>query len=116
MNPTDYPNLLASVRSPAAVDLAKRQEEFAALVVNAAVTAQGTAAGVLCRAPATAAQDATPRKLLTARDAAKVLGCCEKTLWTLTQSGEIPCVRIGRAVRYDPADLYRWIESAKSKP
>jgi len=52
--------------------------------------------------------------LLTAREAAKGLNVCEKTLWTLTKNGEIPAVRIGRAVRYDPADLRAWIEKAKS--
>jgi len=52
--------------------------------------------------------------LLTARQAAKVLTICEKTLWTLTQRGEIPAVKIGRAVRYDPADLRVWIDCAKN--
>jgi len=52
--------------------------------------------------------------LLTARQTAKALSICEKTLWTLTQQGEIPCVRIGRAVRYDPADLQNWIQRAKN--
>jgi excisionase family DNA binding protein len=53
-------------------------------------------------------------KLLTARDAAKALAVCEKTLWAITDRGEIPVVRIGRSVRYDPQDLSRWIESRKS--
>lgn len=52
--------------------------------------------------------------LLSAREAAKALSVCEKTLWTLTQRGDIPVVRIGRAVRYDPRDLRAWIESAKN--
>jgi len=51
--------------------------------------------------------------LLTARQAAKALSVCEKTLWTLAQRGEIPAVRIGRAVRYDPRDLDDWIQRAK---
>lgn len=53
-------------------------------------------------------------KLLTARDAAKTLAVCEKTLWNLTKRGEIPAVRSGRSVRYDPCDLSRWIERTKS--
>ncbi len=56
----------------------------------------------------------TPRLLLTARQAAAALAVCEKTLWTLTQRGDIPVVKIGRAVRYDPRDLTAWIESAKN--
>ena len=55
-------------------------------------------------------------KLLTARDAAKALAVCEKTLWALTDRGEIPVVRIGRSVRYDPQDLSRWIEWQKVQP
>jgi excisionase family DNA binding protein len=52
-------------------------------------------------------------RLLTPREAARVLAVSERTLWGLTRSGQIPCVRIGRSVRYDPADLRRWIESRK---
>lgn len=52
--------------------------------------------------------------LLTARQAAKALSVCEKTLWTLTQRGELPVVRVGRAVRYDPRDLESWIQRAKN--
>ena len=57
---------------------------------------------------------ASPPKLITARDAAKALAICEKTLWALTERGEIPVVRIGRSVRYDPHDLSRWIEQKKA--
>ena len=57
-----------------------------------------------------------PRLLLTAKEAAAALGVCEKTLWSLTDPrGPIRCVRIGRAVRYDPHDLSAWIEQAKSR-
>jgi excisionase family DNA binding protein len=55
-----------------------------------------------------------PPRLLTARDAAKALAVCQKTLWSLTEAGEIPAVRIGRGVRYDPHDLFRWIDARKS--
>ena len=53
------------------------------------------------------------RMLLTAREAAKAIAISERFLYTLTQRGEIRAVRMGRTVRYDPADLRRWIESAK---
>jgi len=53
--------------------------------------------------------------LWTPRESAAALGLCEKTLWSLTDPrGPIRCVRIGRAVRYAPADLSEWVESAKS--
>ena len=47
--------------------------------------------------------------LLTEREAAKALSVCPRTLWQLRQDGDIPCIRIGRAVRYAPADLRAWI-------
>jgi len=60
--------------------------------------------------------DGPPRLLLTPKESAKALGLCEKTLWSLTDPrGPIACVRIGRAVRYDPADLSAWIELAKKR-
>jgi excisionase family DNA binding protein len=49
------------------------------------------------------------------RDAAKRLGISERTLWALTDAGEIPVVRIGRRVLYDLADLHEFIERAKTK-
>jgi len=52
-----------------------------------------------------------PNQLLTYAEAAKLLGICERTLWTLTSTGEIPCVRIGRSVRFNPDDLQVWIET-----
>ena len=54
------------------------------------------------------------RLLLSAREAAKALFVCEKTLWTLTKKGEIPVVRIGRAVRYSVDDLREWIQKHKT--
>ncbi len=53
--------------------------------------------------------------LLTPRDAAKAMAICEKTLWNLAKRGELRPVRIGsRAVRYDLADLRRFIDAAKA--
>lgn len=50
------------------------------------------------------------RLLLSVREAATAMGICEKTLWTLTQTGEIPVIRIGRAVRYPVDGLREWIQ------
>lgn len=54
------------------------------------------------------------RLLMTASEAAQALAISPRKLWTMTNCGEIPCVRIGRSVRYDPADLQVWIEEQKS--
>jgi excisionase family DNA binding protein len=47
--------------------------------------------------------------LLTPRDAAKLLAIGERTLWGLTQSGEIRAVRVGRLVRYSLTELEAWV-------
>jgi excisionase family DNA binding protein len=43
----------------------------------------------------------------------RALSISERTLFTLTQRGEIPAVRIGRAVRYEAADLQAYIVRRK---
>lgn len=54
--------------------------------------------------------------LLRTPDAARLLAISERKLWELQNSGQIPVVRIGsRNIRFDPADLRRWIERAKRR-
>ena len=59
--------------------------------------------------------DAANPLLMTTREAARALSISERTLWSLTQRGEIPCVRLGRLVRYDRNDLVAAIEALKSR-
>jgi len=54
----------------------------------------------------------TPR-LLKPPQAAEALAISPRKLWAMTASGEIPCVRLGRAVRYDLVDLHDWINTHK---
>jgi excisionase family DNA binding protein len=49
--------------------------------------------------------------LLTTKQAAERLSIGTRKLWTLTNCGEIPCVRIGKCVRYRPADLAEYVET-----
>jgi excisionase family DNA binding protein len=56
----------------------------------------------------------TERRLLTIREAAAALSISERTLWGLTKGGAVRCVRIGRAVRYDPRDLQDYIDSLRA--
>jgi excisionase family DNA binding protein len=56
---------------------------------------------------ATAAAPVAP--LLTARQAATVLAIGRRKLWSITASGDLPAVRIGRAVRYTQADLAAFV-------
>ena len=57
-----------------------------------------------------------PARLLTnAREAAAALAISQRKLWALTEPrGPIPCIRIGRAVRYDLCDLRGWIAAEKA--
>ena len=51
--------------------------------------------------------------LIIPREAAHALSISPRTLWQLTNEGTIPCVRIGRSVRYDLRDLQAWIDRLK---
>ncbi len=53
--------------------------------------------------------------LLRPNEAAQVLAISPRKLWELTNCGEIPCLRIGRAVRYSVEDLQQWIEGKSCK-
>jgi excisionase family DNA binding protein len=44
-------------------------------------------------------------ELVDTREAARRLGISARTLWSLTATGELSAVRIGRAVRYRPETL-----------
>jgi excisionase family DNA binding protein len=52
--------------------------------------------------------------LLDSHEAARLLAVSPRTLWSMTKRGVLPAVRIGRAVRFDPADLRRFIEACKA--
>jgi hypothetical protein len=52
-----------------------------------------------------------PTEALLSRSAtAKRLNISERLLWTLTARGAIPCVRLGRSVRYCPKAIAKVIE------
>jgi len=52
--------------------------------------------------------------LLRPREAAEALALSERKLWELTNRGELPVVRVGRAVRYDVSDLRAWLMANKT--
>ena len=51
--------------------------------------------------------------LLTSRQTAEALSISPRKLWSLTATGDIPHVRIGRSVRYAVDDVREWIESQR---
>lgn len=52
--------------------------------------------------------------LLKAREAAQRLAISERYLYQLTASGEVPCVRVGKLVRYSVETLRKWIKDRES--
>lgn len=54
-----------------------------------------------------------PALLLTPPTSARLLGVCEKTLFNITDDGEIPWVQVRGAKRYAMTDLLAWIERNK---
>lgn len=59
--------------------------------------------------------DVSVPKLLTAAQAAEALAISLRSLWARTRRDDIPCVRIGRSVRYDPIDVRRFIAQTKRR-
>lgn len=57
----------------------------------------------------------TPRLALRPKDATKALGIGPRLLWSMTNRGEIPHVRIGRAVVYPVDELRRWLSEQAQK-
>ena len=53
-------------------------------------------------------------ELWLARDVAKVTKLSERTVFTLTQDGVIPCIRLGRSVRYRPAAVMEALRKLES--
>jgi excisionase family DNA binding protein len=50
-----------------------------------------------------------PPLLVDSREAARLLGVSERTLWTLKDSGQVRAINIGRSVRYPVSELERYI-------
>jgi len=55
------------------------------------------------------------RLALRPREAAQALGISERHLWTWTNQGRIPHVRIGRSVIYPRDVLDRWLAEQAAK-
>lgn len=51
--------------------------------------------------------------LLTLRDTAALLRVSEKSVRRLVAYQRIPCLRIGRQLRFVPSDLLRWVSAKR---
>lgn len=54
-------------------------------------------------------------KLLTIKEVAERLAVSEPTIYRLINRGELPTVKIGRALRFDEADIEAYIRKAKGE-
>ncbi len=52
--------------------------------------------------------------LLTPKETAELLGVSQMTVYNLNRRGALPRVLIGRAVRYEPADLRAYLDRSKT--
>ena len=52
--------------------------------------------------------------LLTTQEAADFLRVSTRHLWTITETGLIPRIKIGRSVRYKIEDLVRYIDGLRA--
>ena len=59
-----------------------------------------------------ASQGQTPPRLLTLHEVAAILAVSPRTVRRLLGRG-LPCVRLGRVVRFRAADLLRFVEARK---
>jgi excisionase family DNA binding protein len=66
-------------------------------------------------ATATEHAGSMPRLALRPKEAAKALGIGERLLWSQTNRGEIPHIKLGQAVLYPIAELERWLAERTAK-
>ncbi|WP_417375306.1 helix-turn-helix domain-containing protein [Gimesia maris] len=56
-----------------------------------------------------------PPVLIDSKEAARLLGCCERTLWKMREEGKIRCVKLGAAVRFARKEIDRFIDSQSTQ-
>jgi len=54
------------------------------------------------------------KQLLTPNEVAAMLQIARKTIIVMARERRLPCIRVGRLVRFDPVDIERWINSQRS--
>lgn len=54
-----------------------------------------------------------PAVLLTAEQVADLLLLNVRTVRRMAALGDLPCVRIGSRLRFDPSDITRWVSARK---
>ena len=57
----------------------------------------------------------TSESLWNVKDLAKYLRTTTHAIYKLVERGQVPCIRIGKSIRFDPAEIREWVKS-KSCP
>ena len=52
-------------------------------------------------------------RLLTLPELAERLQLSEKTIRRMVATGRLPCVRLGRQLRFLPGDVFRWLAARR---
>ena len=73
----------------------------------------GDEVGSGTRPPASPAKRPTLEPLLTLRETAALLSVSEKSVRRLVANQRIPCLRVGRQLRFVPSDLLRWVSARR---
>ncbi len=50
---------------------------------------------------------------MTPDEIAVILRIARKTVITMAREGRIPCIRVGRFVRFDHGEIQRWIDGQR---
>ena len=54
------------------------------------------------------------KQLLTPDEVAEMIVVARKTVIVMAREGRIPCIRIGRLVRFDAVEIDRWIDNQRA--
>ena len=54
------------------------------------------------------------KQLLTPDEVAEMLQIARKTVVVMAREERIPCIRLGRVLRFDPSEIDRWIDGQRS--
>jgi excisionase family DNA binding protein len=57
---------------------------------------------------------AKPVRVATAKQVVTYTKLCAKTIYTLTQQGRIPCMKIGRSLRYDLNEVDAFLATCRT--
>ena len=58
-------------------------------------------------------RDERLERLLTLHELAQLLSLSDKTIRRMVAARRLPCIRLGRVLRFRPADLLRFVEARK---